>query len=257
MDKLEEILLAVETNTALEPTVSAWPTIQMISWRTFSKSNYQQIRWFQSMVTERFSVRLVAIGGGYGCTKIIFAVEASNYEETKDFILDMMGSKEFRDLGVEAEFRVAISNTPYIRTDLRAGEQEFSLEAKEQKAINVYTREVSLMSNPVNITKIEGGVSNSNLAIGSTNNILQLNHQPESKALISLLSEMRSTVSCDASLSNTEKQDALDRIDAATEEAKKEQLKKSLLKTYAESLKSVASIGSSVAKLLGLLGIGT
>ena len=68
---------------------------------------------------------------------------------------------------------------------------------------------------------------------------------------------MRSTVSCDASLSNTEKQDALDRIDVATEEAKKEQPKKSLLKTYAESLKSVASIGSSVAKLLGLLGIGT
>ena len=119
------------------------------------------------------------------CTKIIFAVEASNYEEAKDFILDMMGSKEFRDLGVEAEFRVAISNTPYIRTDLRTGEQELSLEAKEQKTINVYSREVSLMSNPVNITKIEGGVSNSNLAIASTNNTLQLNHQPESEALIS------------------------------------------------------------------------
>ena len=69
MDKLEEILLAVETKAALDPTVSAWPTIQMISWRTFSSANYQEIRWFQSMVTERFSVRLAAIGGGYGLHK--------------------------------------------------------------------------------------------------------------------------------------------------------------------------------------------
>lgn len=258
MDKLEEILLAVETKSAIEAPASDWPTIQMISWRTFSRVDYQKIRWFQANVAERFSVHLVALGGGYGCTKIIFAVEASNHQEAKDFIIDIMGRKEFSDLGVEAEFRVAISNTPYIRTDLRSGEQqELSLEAKEQKAINIYTKKVSLMTDPVNITRIEGGVRNSNLAIGSTNNTLQLNHQPESKALIALLSEMRNTVSCDSSLSNKEKQDALDRLDAATEEANKEHPKKSLLKTYAESLKSVESIGGSVVKLLGLLGIGT
>jgi len=257
MDKLKEILMAVESKSVLESSKTSLPTIQMISWRTFSRSNYDKIRWFQSMVNAFFSVRLVAIGGGYGCTKIIFAVEARTNQEARNFILEMMGSKEFRNLGVEAEFRVAISNNPYIRTDLKTGEQELSLEAKEQQSINVFTQEVSLVSNPVNITNIEGGVSNSNLAIGSENNTLQLNHQPESKALIALLSEMRKTVSTDASPNSTGKQDALDRIDAATDEAKKEQPKKSLLKTYAESLKSVGSIGSSVAKLLGLLGVGT
>lgn len=113
------------------------------------------------------------------------------------------------------------------------------------------------MSNPVNITRIEGGVSNSNLAIGSERNTLQLNHQPDNIEPINLLREMRKTVSCDASLNATEKQDALDRIDAATEEAKKEIPKISLLKNYAESLKSVESIGGSVTKLLGLFGVST
>lgn len=106
MDRLEEVLAAVESKLTLDAPTCNVPTIQMISWRTFGRTNYERIRWFQSMVSHRFNVRLIAIGGGYGCTKIIFAVEAHSQEEAKNFILEMMGSKEFRELGVEAEFRV-------------------------------------------------------------------------------------------------------------------------------------------------------
>ncbi|WP_343845681.1 hypothetical protein [Bowmanella denitrificans] len=255
MDKLEEILLAVERKESLPVSHTHWPVVRLISFRTFNRSDYQRIRWFQSMISEQFRIQLVAVGGGYGCTKISFAVKARTAAEAQRFILSMLGSEEFRSLGVEAEFRVAISDEPYIRSDLKTGELELSEAAKIQQIVNVMAQEVMLMGNDTNITKIEGGVSNSNLAIGSGNNTLQLNHQSESKALVELLRDMRSVVDNDSSISPAQKQEVNEQIEAATEEAKKEKPKKSLLKSYAESLKSIESISSSAKKLLVLLGV--
>ncbi|WP_353163424.1 hypothetical protein [Salinisphaera shabanensis] len=255
MDKLEEILLAVEGKKSLPIDRTQWPVIRLISFKTFNRSDYHRIRWFQSKISEFFQVQLIAIGGGYGCTKISFAVEARTVAEAQRFILTMLGSEEFRNLGVEAEFRVAISNEPYIRSDLKTGKLELSEAAKDKKVVNVTAQEVLLMGKDTNITKIEGGVSNSNLAIGSGSNTLQLNHQPEFKALIELLHDMRSTVDHDSSISPAKKQEAKEQIEAATDEAKKEKPKKSLLKLYAESLKSIDSISSSAKKLLVVLGV--
>ena len=129
-DALEEVLRAIERRAFISPVTAGWPVIALISWRTLSSRNYDSIRHFQATIKELFRIQLIAIGGGYGRSKIVFSVEASSHEKASDFVLRIMKSSAFRKVAGEAEFRVVICQDPYIRTDLRTGGQELSERAE-------------------------------------------------------------------------------------------------------------------------------
>ena len=257
MDKLEQVLSLIESRDYIKGQYTGWPIVSLISWKTLSKSHYESIRYFQKIVQEYYDVMLVVIGGGYGCSKILFSVEARTHEEASLFVLNIMESPSFRKLAVEAEFRVAISNDPYFRTDLRTGDQELSKEAV--KAINkYYIRELNIVENKTsnNVTHIEGDVKKANLAIGSEGNTMQLNHQHKNSLITQLLYDIKTQLNENLQMSEIDKAEAIDIVDAIDIEAKKEKPKRALLKSYAESLKSISSIGGSVTKLLSALGLG-
>lgn len=256
VDLLRDVLSSAENRKYLSPVEVTWPTFTLISWRTFSLKNAQNIRVLQNKSYELFGVKLAVIGGGYGCTKIVFSVEAATHEEASKFVLNIIDKPAFRELAVEAEFRVAIVSKPYIRTDLRTGDQELSPDA-EQAKLEIHARELTLMKIINNVSNIQGGVSGSNLSIGSKGNTMQLSHQPDQNEIAKLLCEIRSEIRQDKALPENEKTEALDLVEVIEEETKKEEPKRALLKSCSDSLKSISCIGESVLKLIGIIGLGS
>ena len=256
MDKLKQVLNCIESRVSILESKVDWPVIRLFSWRTLSPKHYESIRHFQMMIQQQFRVNLVVIGGGYGCSKVVFAVEAHTQEEASAFVINIMESPVFRELASKAEFRVAITDNPYTRTDLKTGDQELSPAAIAAKN-KLHIKELNIMTEIKNtITNIEGGVKDTNLAICSENNTMQLSYNPDNTALMRLLDSIKVQITSKSDIAQGEKSEAIDIVEAIDTESKKDKPKKALLKSYAESLKSISSITDSVTKLLALLGLG-
>lgn len=256
-DLLQDVLTSVQNRQYLPPKSTQWPSFALISWKTFSNATTTRIRLFQRLVLERFNISVGVIGGGYGCTKIVFSVEASTQEEAANFVLNVIDKPAFRALAVEAEFRVAIVSEPYIRTDLVTGVQELSAQAQQAK-LEVHTKELNLMLGNYtnNVTSIHGDISDTNLAIGSTHNTMQLCHIPDNSELATQLREIRNALKQDQTIGATTREEAIELVDVIEKESMEKKPKRALLKSCADSLSSISSIGESLSKVIGLLGLG-
>lgn len=256
MDLLADVLASIEGKTQIKPrAIGDWPVVRLISFKSFNLSHLSQLRLFQKHLKEIFGVNFVVIGGGYGCSKVVFSIKARSHQAARDFVLGTMRSDEFRALGVEAEFKIAILDEPYIRVDLSSGNEQISSKAKAAIVNNVYINEVHLMTKNKTMTKIKGGVKNSNIAIESDKNIQLSSPILEGGELLRLLKSMQTSIDNDTSLDDNDKNEAKELVEAVTDEVQKEEPKLSLLKSYSGSLKSIESIGSSLSKLGSLLGL--
>lgn len=121
-DNLVEVLEASASRAIIKPIAS--PSVDLISLRTLTTADIPAIRAFQAAVLEELEIRLVVVGGGYGCTRITVAVVSDSPEEAKRLLAELFSSEALRRAALEANFPVLIHQDPYVRKDLKTGEIE-------------------------------------------------------------------------------------------------------------------------------------
>jgi hypothetical protein len=118
-DILPDVIDAIGARRNIAPELSEYQ-ISLVSLKNFDRSNIPSIRDIQDYVLQRYNVRLIVSGGGYGCSKIKFKVESDSAENASKFIKDLLQDEAFREKALEAEFTVLIIERPfYERVDLR------------------------------------------------------------------------------------------------------------------------------------------
>ncbi len=119
-DKLDEVInRSIAKKFVSSPTSEQ--TLELISLRTFDKSDVQSVRKFQAAIAERFNIDLVVAGGGYGCTKVAFKLEGVSPEEARIQIQKLLESELFREEALKVDFQIAIGRNPDIRVNLKNG----------------------------------------------------------------------------------------------------------------------------------------
>jgi nucleoside phosphorylase len=134
-DKLAEVINAAMTRQQIKPE-NEEPTLTLISFRTGDASMISSVRDFVVAVQEEFDVTLEAVGGGYGCLKIIFrnTGEAYAIAELQELIRD----EKFCRLALKYGLQVTILNDPdnpdnYERVDNRTGLSSKAMSSKAMK----------------------------------------------------------------------------------------------------------------------------
>jgi hypothetical protein len=83
------------------------------------------LRRFQAAIQEKLGVQLIVVGGGYGCSKIVFSISADSPDSAAKVINDLLENPIFRKEALEVDFNIVISTTPhYSRMNLRDGSIE-------------------------------------------------------------------------------------------------------------------------------------
>jgi hypothetical protein len=122
-DKLEEVIALSEAKK-LVAIPSSDKVLELISYRTFDKHDIKAIRRFQAIIAEEFKIQLVVIGGGYGCTKIIFHLDKASPDEVRIMIQELLESSMFREAALNVDFEIAIVRNPDARIVLKNGKSE-------------------------------------------------------------------------------------------------------------------------------------
>jgi TIR domain-containing protein len=124
-DLLEPVLAAIASRGSVAPPFI--PSVQFIALRTFSDADAPAIRRFQDTINRGLDVDMKVVGGGYGCTRIHFTVEVDSSEEAARLLHELLRSEDARAAALQAGFRVAVMEQPYVRLDLASGQIEGAL----------------------------------------------------------------------------------------------------------------------------------
>jgi hypothetical protein len=119
-DILAEVLDASAMKRKIEPC--AYPFIDLISLRTLTTTDIPAIRRMLIKVSQELEMKLVVIGGGYGCTRISITVESDSPEEAKRLLQELFSSRVLSDEALEVGISVLIRHEPYLRKHLMTGE---------------------------------------------------------------------------------------------------------------------------------------
>lgn len=130
-DKLVEVISAVQARRSIEPPPNS-STIHLISFKTFGEADIPSIRRFQKTIADKLGIRITVLGGGYGCTRIIFSVTTDS-ETAKVISQQLLSSAIFRQAALEVDFSIAGMPEPYVRVDLRSGKVEGAMPSTFQK----------------------------------------------------------------------------------------------------------------------------
>lgn len=117
-DNLEEIIERVKSKKFRYITLTK-SSFELISFENFGAGHIPAIRDFQTKVFEKFGIRLNAVDGGSGCSKIVFEIESDSLEEARITIQKLLENLDFREEAVKAKFTIAIATQPYTRVELK------------------------------------------------------------------------------------------------------------------------------------------
>lgn len=123
-DRLAEVLEAIGKREFIGAPERR-PCIELISHASLSRSDFAAIREFQLDVLKGVGVRLAVIGGGYGCSRVLFEIRADSAMEVREAgvrTLSLIQNPGFQDAAFGIGMRVAVTrNAPYLRVDLMTG----------------------------------------------------------------------------------------------------------------------------------------
>lgn len=139
-DRLEEVI-AKSKLKQFSFTPTSHQTLELISYRTFTESDIQAIRDFQAAILQRLNIKLVVVGGGYGCTKIVVSLDGASPQEARNLIQQLLENPIFREEAVKIDFEIIIARDPQTRVDLRRGTSESSLNGSEILVFYSYAHE--------------------------------------------------------------------------------------------------------------------
>ena len=168
-DLLYEVIEAISNRKKIPPTTSK-NVITLLSFFSFKSEDIPKIRNFQEHIAKLFNVKLIVIGGGYGCSRINFSVVASSPKKASEFIKDILDSQIFRQEALEANFSILITDKPYERVDLKSGKKD----GYSNIAINVNLG-VDIMEKKIDNSVHIGKIGNGPIAIHSKDVKQQVN----------------------------------------------------------------------------------
>lgn len=129
-DRLTDVIAATMAKDVIERP-SSGALLDLIAYRTFDKSDIKAVKAFQAAILERLNIKLIVVGGGYGCTRItvtpgeiVIKPDKNSPEILQKVILALIESEVFREEALKAGFTVVIAHDPYTRIDLRTGQFE-------------------------------------------------------------------------------------------------------------------------------------
>jgi hypothetical protein len=100
------------------------PDVSLISLRDFDSRQEPAIQKLLDFADETLGVRLFVVGGGFGCAKINFGVEAEEESDRAWKLWRLLQDEEFHLKAREGEFRVLLTHDPDARLDLSTGDTE-------------------------------------------------------------------------------------------------------------------------------------
>ncbi|MDO8775788.1 MAG: hypothetical protein Q7K57_45220 [Burkholderiaceae bacterium] len=119
-DKLADVLRASEAKQVI-PVPTQFRGFSLISYRHFTSRDESGIRHLLAYVRQQHLIEAVAVGGGYGCTRIEFEITSHDSSLIADLVLNLMKDPIFRSEALSVGFRVMILREPYVRLDLANG----------------------------------------------------------------------------------------------------------------------------------------
>lgn len=119
-DKLADVLLASEAKQVI-PVPIGFRGFSLISYRHFTSQDENSIRHLLAFLFQRHLIEVVAVGGGYGCTRIEFEITSHDSSHVADLVLKIMKDEIFRTEALTVGFRVMILREPYVRLDIMNG----------------------------------------------------------------------------------------------------------------------------------------
>lgn len=119
-DKLAEVLRAAEAKQVI-PVLPQFRGFSLISFRHFTSQDENGIRHLFAYLLQRHLIAVVAVGGGYGCTRIELEITSHDSSQVADLVLRLMKDEVFRSEALTVGFRVMILREPYVRLDLANG----------------------------------------------------------------------------------------------------------------------------------------
>jgi hypothetical protein len=118
-DRLDDVLAAAQAGAVIpQPSV---PTVHLLSPLTMSVADAPRIRKFLSRAQDALDMKLVVVGGGYGCTRLIITVEAPTEEEAFLLVAELLSNDEFASEAVEEGFKELLRPQPYAHKTLATG----------------------------------------------------------------------------------------------------------------------------------------
>jgi hypothetical protein len=116
-DHLPAIIKAAEQRETI-PVPPDQQTITLISMRGFTSTDIPRIRRFQRLISAAYGVHLIAAGGGYGCTRIVFIPVPISPEHFATMLNEALQSSFFQIEARDAGFTILITSDPYQRIPL-------------------------------------------------------------------------------------------------------------------------------------------
>lgn len=118
-DRLMEVLAAVEAGTAIAPPHI--PTVELIADRKMTRNDAPLIAGLQQYVLEELEMRLVVVGGGVGCTRIVLTAECPDVEEARRLLNELFSNERFARAAVNIGCKDLLRYEPYAHKTLASG----------------------------------------------------------------------------------------------------------------------------------------
>jgi hypothetical protein len=129
-DRLRDVLAASLSRQTIDPRESPGG-IELISIKELEGEaadsmvlqdlSFERIRSFQRRVERFFGVKLIVVGGGFGCTKINFDIETSIKEDKKEILIQLIQDSDFRKIALKYGFSFGILKDTQIVADFKSG----------------------------------------------------------------------------------------------------------------------------------------
>lgn len=117
---LHEVLLACENKRILPNHGRA--DLTLISLQDFDRRRERSIQDLIDFARAELSVPLSVVGGGFGCARINFSVDADKESDRAWKLWRLIQSERFRQRARRIDFRVLVTHEPASRKDLSSGE---------------------------------------------------------------------------------------------------------------------------------------
>jgi hypothetical protein len=232
-DYLHEILTASARKTKIE-FGSIMPDFSLISYRTLSTDAEPLIAGFQQWVKETHGVRVLAVAGGYGCTRIEFEVVSDSPEKAAQFTQAIIQNGDLHEKAREIGFRILILAHPYTRIDLvnsRIEGNTFLQNLIREGGINMTDQS----------THIHGSIRNSAVSVHSPHTTQTVTVNPQLDSLYAAILEKART---DDEVTKKQYLQVVDDIDVLKKELSQATPRKSVVERILTNLGSIASLTS-------------
>ncbi len=226
VQKIIEAAQARETILPDKPQSGKKQRFELHSFVTLSIKDADKIRALTSWMEHRYKTNIHLIGGGQGCTKFIFEIQATE-EAGKSIVDSILSNTVFKEKAIEARFNLLVIPDGNIRININ-----------EIKAKNVKIDKSIYISDN----------KDSQIQVNSDNSTQkQKNNKVDNAGKI--LNSWKDVLSKDESIGGEHQENHIADIATLHREINRPQPRSSVIKTMLDSLGSVASLASLIHQI--------